>query len=74
MMVGLQIKANLENITGLIPENIQEFCWYLKLKCTECGDVPDHWQYVTLSEEQPLKVGNYQKQIFTLSPKNIHYE
>ena len=56
MKVGLQIKANLENVTGLIPENVQEFCWHLKLKCTECGEIPDHWQYVTLSEEQPLKV------------------
>jgi len=55
MKVGLQIKANLENVTGLVPENVQEFCWYLKLKCTECGEVPDRWQYVTLSEEQPLK-------------------
>ena len=56
MKVGLQIKANLENVTGLIPENVQEYCWHLKLKCTECGEIPDHWQYVTLSEEQPLKV------------------
>jgi hypothetical protein len=56
MKVGLQIKANLENVTGLIPENVQEFCWHLKLKCTECDEIPDHWQYVTLSEEQPLKV------------------
>lgn len=55
MKVGLQIKANLENVTGLIPENVQEFCWHLKLKCTECDEIPDHWQYVTLSEEQPLK-------------------
>lgn len=55
MKVGLQIKANLENVTSLIPENVQEFCWHLKLKCTECGEIPDHWQYVTLSEEQPLK-------------------
>ena len=56
MKIRLQIKANLENVTGLMPENVQEFCWCLKLRCTECGEIPDRWQYVTLSEEQPLKV------------------
>ena len=70
MKVGLQIKANLENVTGLIPENVQEFCWHLKLKCTECGEIPDHWQYVTLSEEQPLKV----KRIINLGLKLGHSE
>ena len=70
MKVGLQIKANLENVTGLIPENVQEFCWHLKLKCTECGEIPDHWQYVTLSEEQPLKVKN----IINLELKFGYYE
>ena len=59
MKVGLQIKANLENVTGLIPENVEDFRWYLKLKCTECGETPDRWQYVTLSEEQPLKVKKF---------------
>ena len=57
--VGLQIKANLENVTGLIPESVEDFRWYLKLKCTECDEAPDHWQYVTLSEEQPLKVKKF---------------
>ena len=55
MKIGLQIKANLENVTGLMPENVQEFCWYLKLRCTECGEIPDRWQYVTLSHDNNLK-------------------
>ena len=55
--IGLQIKANLEFVTGLMPDNVSEFQWHLKLKCTQCGEVPDHWQYVSLSEEQPLKGG-----------------
>jgi hypothetical protein len=29
--------------------------WYLKLKCTSCGEVPDHFQYITQTEKQPLK-------------------
>lgn len=55
--IGLQIKANLEFVTGLIPENIEDFRWHLKLKCTQCGEIPNHWQYATLNEEQPLKGG-----------------
>ena len=55
--IGLQIKANLECVTEIIPDDIQNFRWHLKLKCTQCGEVPNHWQYVTLSEEQPLKGG-----------------
>ena len=55
--IGLQIKANMEFVTGLIPDGIEDFRWHLKVKCTQCGEVPDHWQYVTLAEEQPLKGG-----------------
>ena len=55
--IGLQIKACLENVTGLIPEELNIFRWNLKFKCTQCGEIPDHWQYVTLAEEQPLKGG-----------------
>ena len=29
--------------------------YYLKLKCANCGEVPDRWQYITLSESQPTK-------------------
>ena len=31
--------------------------WYLKLKCANCGEVPDKWQYVDQTEKQPLKGG-----------------
>jgi len=55
--IGLQIKAFLENVTGLIPDDIPNFQWHLKIKCTQCGEVPEHWQYATLSEEQALKGG-----------------
>ena len=27
----------------------------MKLKCANCGEVPDRWQYITLSESQPVK-------------------
>ena len=35
--------------------NAYEISW--TLKCTQCGEVPEHWQYATLSEEQALKGG-----------------
>ena len=30
--IGLQIKANLEFVTGLIPDDIPNFQWHLKIK------------------------------------------
>ncbi|XP_070562924.1 CXXC motif containing zinc binding protein-like [Ptychodera flava] len=54
--IGLQIRANLENVTNLQPEG-EDFRWYLKLKCLNCGEEPDHFQYLTLLESSPLKGG-----------------
>jgi hypothetical protein len=54
--IGLQIKAFLENVTGLEPEG-DDFRWYLKFKCANCGEVPDHWQYINRTESQPVKGG-----------------
>ena len=52
--IGLQIKATLEFVTGLKPDG-EDFRYYLKLKCANCGEVSDRWQYVTLAESQPTK-------------------
>ena len=54
--IGLQIRAQLENVTKLKPEG-EDFRWYLKLKCVGCGEVPDHWQYVALTEKAQVKGG-----------------
>jgi len=54
--IGLQLKAFLENCTCLTPEG-EDFRWYLKLKCNSCGEVPDHWQYVSQEERVPVKGG-----------------
>ncbi|XP_044076792.1 CXXC motif containing zinc binding protein isoform X2 [Siniperca chuatsi] len=53
---GLQFKATLENVTNVRPLG-DDFRWFLKLKCGNCGEVPDKWQYVTLVESVPLKGG-----------------
>ncbi|KAF7223154.1 uridine-cytidine kinase 2-B isoform X1 [Nothobranchius furzeri] len=53
---GLQFKATLENVTNVRPLG-EDFRWFLKLKCGNCGEIPDKWQYVTLAESVPLKGG-----------------
>ncbi|MGH0168782.1 UNVERIFIED_CONTAM: hypothetical protein FKN15_055431 [Acipenser sinensis] len=37
----------LENITNVRPFG-DDFRWFLKLKCGNCGEVSDKWQYITL--------------------------
>uniref|UniRef100_A0A3B4H1X7 CXXC motif containing zinc binding protein n=1 Tax=Pundamilia nyererei TaxID=303518 RepID=A0A3B4H1X7_9CICH len=48
--------ATLENVTNVRPLG-DDFRWFLKLKCGNCGEIPDKWQYVTLVESVPLKGG-----------------
>lgn len=56
MKLGLQISAVLENVTSLKPDG-DDFRWYLKLKCSNCGDETEEYVYLSLSESQPLKGG-----------------
>ncbi|XP_034038284.1 CXXC motif containing zinc binding protein [Thalassophryne amazonica] len=51
---GLQFKATLENVTNVRPLG-QDFRWFLKLKCGNCGEIPDKWQYVTLQESVQIR-------------------
>ncbi|ELT99147.1 hypothetical protein CAPTEDRAFT_183158 [Capitella teleta] len=54
--IGLQLKAQLEKITNLRPEG-DDFRWYMKLKCVNCGEETPDFVYLTLEENQPLKGG-----------------
>ncbi|XP_075364904.1 CXXC motif containing zinc binding protein [Mycteria americana] len=54
--IGLQLRATLENITRLRAEG-EDFRWYLKLKCGNCGEVSEKWQYLRLMDSAPLKGG-----------------
>ena len=54
--IGLQIQAQLENVTNLLATG-EDFRWYLKTRCASCGEVSAEFQYVTLIESAPLKVG-----------------
>jgi len=54
--IGLQLKATLENVTNVCAEG-EDFRWYLKLRCANCGDTPEHFQYACATDEAPLKGG-----------------
>lgn len=56
MRIGLQIKANLENVTNLRAEGA-DFRWYLKFQCGNCQEISQAFQYVTLVETADLKGG-----------------
>ncbi|WAR23774.1 CZIB-like protein, partial [Mya arenaria] len=54
--IGLQFKANLENLTNLKPDG-EDFRWYVRLRCANCGEETHEFQYLTLIENAPLKGG-----------------
>uniref|UniRef100_A0A674CUK9 CXXC motif containing zinc binding protein n=1 Tax=Salmo trutta TaxID=8032 RepID=A0A674CUK9_SALTR len=54
--IGLQFKATLENVTNVRPVG-EDFRWFLKLKCANCGEIPEKWQYINLMDSVPLKGG-----------------
>merc|ERR1712193_586916 len=54
--IELQLKATLENVTSLRAEG-EDFRWYLKVKCLNCGEESKSFVYLTLEESHPLKGG-----------------
>jgi len=54
--IALSIKAVLENVVEVKGLD-DDFRYYLKLKCTSCGEVTDSWQYVCLAESVETKGG-----------------
>lgn len=54
--ISLELKARLENVTNLKAVD-EDFRWYLKLKCLNCGEETPDFVYLTLTESQPLKGG-----------------
>ncbi|XP_064625151.1 CXXC motif containing zinc binding protein-like [Lineus longissimus] len=54
--IGLQFKADLDNITNLHPEG-DDFRWYIKFKCLNCGEETHDFTYLTLTESTPVKGG-----------------
>ncbi|KAM9242856.1 CXXC motif containing zinc binding protein isoform 3-T3 [Dugong dugon] len=50
--IALQLKATLENVTSLRPVG-EDFRWYLKMKCGNCGEISEKWQYIRLMVTAP---------------------
>ncbi|KAL5263186.1 hypothetical protein ACHWQZ_G008551 [Mnemiopsis leidyi] len=56
MFVELQLRATLVNIESFIAEG-EDFRWYIKIKCSNCGEVPEHFVYVSGDESSDVKGG-----------------
>ncbi|XP_036112052.1 CXXC motif containing zinc binding protein isoform X1 [Molossus molossus] len=54
--IALQLKATLENVTNLRPVG-EDFRWYLKMKCGNCGEISEKWQYIRQMDSVALKGG-----------------
>nr|CAG4645923.1 EOG090X0HQJ [Lynceus sp. MCZ IZ 141354] len=56
-LISLRIKASLENVTKLAPTSVDDFQWFLKLKCTSCGEETEKFVAFSVEDEHPLKGG-----------------
>jgi len=54
--LALEISARLENVKS-IETCGPDFRYYIKTRCTNCGDESDKWQYVTLCETHEGRTG-----------------
>ncbi|XP_039266822.2 CXXC motif containing zinc binding protein-like [Styela clava] len=57
--IGLEFKACLENVKSLRSSG-KDFRWFLKFRCSNCGEVTANWQYVTEEMSADLKGGRGQ--------------
>ncbi|XP_046337027.1 CXXC motif containing zinc binding protein-like [Haliotis rufescens] len=54
--ISLQISAQLENVTNVKAVD-EDFRWYLKLRCHNCGEETPDFIYCTLTDSSPLTGG-----------------
>ncbi|CAI4222650.1 unnamed protein product [Auanema sp. JU1783] len=45
---------NMVGVTNLRIEDPIEYRWFIKVKCTGCGEIPQVWQYVVIEELVPI--------------------
>nr|KAG5710268.1 hypothetical protein BaRGS_008984 [Batillaria attramentaria] len=50
------MQAQLENVTNIKAEG-EDFRWYMKLKCENCGEETPEFIYCTLTDNYPLTGG-----------------
>ncbi|KAH6920512.1 hypothetical protein HPB50_028502 [Hyalomma asiaticum] len=51
--IGLQLRANLENVASFKPN--KDCVWHFRLKCMNCGEQTSAWQTVEASNRTPMK-------------------
>ncbi|KAE9414410.1 hypothetical protein Angca_006805, partial [Angiostrongylus cantonensis] len=49
-ILSLDVKCNMVGVTNLAPSDPESHRWYLKFRCTNCGESRDYWQYVVVNE------------------------
>jgi len=54
--IGLQVSAQLENLCCFKAVG-EDFRWYMKLKCANCGELTKDFVYCSLSESSSLSSG-----------------
>ncbi|KAL8622458.1 hypothetical protein ACOMHN_034123 [Nucella lapillus] len=54
--IALQLKASMENVTNLKPDG-EDFLWFMKLKCNNCGEETPDFITCSLTDFSPLSGG-----------------
>ncbi|CAO3653160.1 unnamed protein product [Cunninghamella blakesleeana] len=52
MKLGLYLRAELENVTDLVP--VDGYEWHFKIKCTGCREVDENW--ITFNREDEYDI------------------
>ncbi|XP_076182760.1 CXXC motif containing zinc binding protein [Ptiloglossa arizonensis] len=55
--IALKIAITSQNIESLKTSG-NEFRWYLKFICCNCGEISEKWNYVSLNQSTPVQKGN----------------
>lgn len=50
VIIGLQIKTTLENIDEIKTDH-PDYSFFLKIKCSNCGEISDKWHDITENEK-----------------------
>ncbi|CAH8605201.1 unnamed protein product [Schistosoma guineensis] len=54
VLLGVQISCELTNVTNLSP-SCDDFRWYLKVKCGNCGENTHDYVYINSVEKTPIQ-------------------
>ncbi|CAJ0589301.1 unnamed protein product [Cylicocyclus nassatus] len=49
-ILSLDLKCNMVGVTKFTPSDPETHRWFLKFRCMNCGESPDHWQYLVINE------------------------